>query len=427
MKTMDDFYVLLFTKLGMLESSSERTSVAALKDSAGRIRRQFQGRIKIYVTLWQIVSLLPFTLDIKFPSVYRGIASVLNIFNLGISVSALVTCSTYATYDAIDNLMFETLYPLFIMCLLWLLRKVHLWSRKGDDPEVLSELSSRYFSIFLVFTYLILPFTSVIIFQTFSCRDVDPDDVHPGDDLYMIVDYSVSCSSSKYKAGFLWAVVCIFVYPLGIPTYYFYVLYSARNDIKNRDTFASESEALGQERRLKPVKLLFEFYEPRLWYWEVFETAHRLLLTGVLVVIAQGSGTQIIVGVMVALTFLKVGDVCRPYVDEKVQMLREICQWQIFFILFLALIVKADFASVELRAMDAFLVLAVIANIVIDTSIFVWDRLFFGLTRGNTEQDSNMISMSVTKTKSPLVGDKRLFLQSASATDAAGESSCVEA
>ena len=52
--------------------------------------KRVSARFKIYVTLYQIVSILPFTLELRFPSAYRVIASALSVFNLSFSRSGVV-------------------------------------------------------------------------------------------------------------------------------------------------------------------------------------------------------------------------------------------------------------------------------------------------------------------------------------------------
>ena len=364
-KTIDDFYVLLFSKLRLLDDSSARCP-KKLTEDASVLRRRFQARLKFYIIVWQVVSLLPFTLDMNFPHVYTGLASVLGFFNLRVDASSLVTCAGSTTIDAVDNLVFETVYPIVVTGLLYAGRTIHIAVVRDKTPESVSRISSRYFSVFLVFTYLILPYVSVVIFQTFSCQDVDPDNVKRGTDSYMTVDYSVSCTSSNYHFGFLWAIISLCIYPVGIPLYYFYLLYGSRHDIMNRQGLALSSSAGVEDDRLRSKKLLFEFYEPCYWFWEVVETVHRLLLTGILVVITQGTGTQVIVGVTVALLFLKLIDVYRPYSDPIVQHVRVMCQWQIYFVFFLALIMKADFDSVDRGALDGLLVLTILASTIND-------------------------------------------------------------
>lgn len=55
----------------------------------------------------------------------------------------------------------------------------------------------------------------MLIFQTFSCHDVGGGTGSDHDDLFMSVDYSVSCSSARYNFAFWWAFVMVFIYPLG--------------------------------------------------------------------------------------------------------------------------------------------------------------------------------------------------------------------
>lgn len=375
-KTTDDFYVMLFQNLRLIERAS---AASALTESdpgiiiaARAAGRRLKARIKICITLWQITSLLPFALDLQFPNAYVAIASVLNLFNLNISASSLVTCNAHGGYDAIDSLVVNTLYPVLVIIILWLAQTVHVKLKSELKAAELSRISTRYFNMFLIFTYLILPFTSVQIFQTFSCRDVDPDNVVSGGNFYMTADYSVSCSSSKYKFGFVWAIVSIIVYPIGIPLYYFYVLYTARNEIMSRDLSITSVEETNM--RLNSIRLLYEYYKPSLWYWEIVETLQRLLLTGVLVVIAQGSPVQIIVGIAISLFFLKLCDMYRPFIDAKVQSLKEICSWQILGVFFLALLLKADFDSIDPSGLDALFVIIVTANISLDVLHILWLR-----------------------------------------------------
>jgi len=368
-KSADELNVLVFSKLGLIGISPD----VSVMDEARTTGRHLKARVKIYITLWQIVSLLPFTLGLSFPNVYSTIAAALNVFNVGVSTSSLVTCSADDGYDAIDALVVTTVYPVVIVLLLKAVATAHTHVRSHLGPVEISQLKARYFNVFLVFTYLILPYTSVQIFQTFSCQDVDPDDVDSGDDRYMTVDYSVSCSSSKYEFGFVWAIVSILVYPVGIPAYYFYILYSARHDIRSRgDSMASFAASDEAAVRLNPIRLLFEYYRPELWYWEVVETLNRLFLTGVLVVIAQGSAVQIIVGLAASLFFLKLCDVHRPFVDAKVQTMKEMSLWQIVLIFLLALLLKADFSSVDTKAVDVFLVLAIFSALIADIVQALW-------------------------------------------------------
>jgi predicted outer membrane repeat protein len=371
-RSLGEVYTSIFTRCGLLSRNSGRSNKDTEKE-AKTIARRLRARLKIYTTLWQIISIMPFALDLRFPDAYASIASTLQIFNLDIRRSALVSCSSNNGYDAIDALLVSTIYPIVVMVCLWLAQTIHIWIRekghveKDKSANDSSLIKSNYFMAFLVFSYLILPSITVTIFEVFSCQDVDPDDVAGGDDRYMVVDYSVSCSSSKYHFGHVWAIVSIFVYPIGIPAYYLYLLFGARADIMSReDETCGEEEAELRTRRLRPLRLLHDAYKPKLWYWALVDTSRRLMLTGVLVLIAQGTDVQIVVGIVLSLFFLKLYESWKPFTDVTVQSVEIVAQWQVFFVFFIALLLKADFGSLDIATLDVCLVLAVFANILLD-------------------------------------------------------------
>lgn len=114
--------------------------------------------------------------------------------------------------------------------------------------------------------------------------------------------------SCRYRFAVLWAALSILVYPIGIilfmyffvfisfiamshhvplvrptgmPACYFYLLYTHREDIINRDTpLPSAEEEEERSLRIRPLRLLYDFYKPEFWYWEPIETLLRLSVSG---------------------------------------------------------------------------------------------------------------------------------------------------
>lgn len=125
------------------------------------------------------------------------------------------------------------------------------------------------------------------------------------------------------------------------------------------------------KHHLQSLVLLFEAYEPQYWYWEVIETIKRIMLTGVLVLIAQGTAAQIVVGICFGMFFRTLYDTYPLFADPTVGHAETVAQWQILCVFFLALLVKADFASINKIALDVLLILAVFANILIFICKFV--------------------------------------------------------
>jgi hypothetical protein len=206
----------------------------------------------------------------------------------------------------------------------------------------------------------------------------------------MTADYTVSCDSAEYRFGFIWACVMILVYPIGCPAYYFYLLYNVRHQIQmgyGDDTMSEKvgeslesletvsEEMRAKQQKLVSLKFLYDSYQPHYWWWEIAETTQRVLLTGILVLIAQGSAIQIVVGALLTLSFLRMYARYEPYRDSFVLSIKIISYWQIFFVFWIALLIKADFPSMSDRSLGLCLVFVIFANIFNDLwkafSVFV--------------------------------------------------------
>ena len=377
-KRVDDIVLKILLKIGIrdtLDSNYIQTPTSLRSKPLLKIlSKRITARWKIYLTLWQIVSILPFTLNLRFPAAYTAAASALNILNLSLNYSGVVTCSSDVDYDAVDALVVDTIYPIIIAVVLWLACRIHMYLRKPvlianipSNSTSMSKIESTYFQLALIFSFIILPSLSTKLFQVFICSDIDPDDVANGNDIYMTVDYNVSCSSVKYKFGVLWAAAMIGVYPIGIPLCYYYLLSASKYDIAHRHSVSSSPQELLERRiRIQHLEILYGSYQSHLWWWELVETLHRLTLTGVLILIRQGSVIQVIVGIAISLLFLNLCDRFKPYTDKNLQAAKTLSHWQIFAVFELALLLKTDFDAVDGTTVGAFLIVAVFANVIVD-------------------------------------------------------------
>jgi len=79
----------------------------------------------------------------------------------------------------------------------------------------------------------VLTSISRVIFRTFRCDD---DFDHPSEAAhspfynrsYLFVDYSVSCKSARYRVHAAYAILCVCIYPIGIPLSYLFALISVK-------------------------------------------------------------------------------------------------------------------------------------------------------------------------------------------------------
>lgn len=177
-KSLDDFVLFVMTKLRLVDMNNNQVNKKELLDSIKQFSRRLRARLRVYVTMYQILSVLPFVLDLAFPSPVSLIISGLNFINISISSSSVVSCSTFS-YDFIDSLLADTIYPIVAVVLLFSVRWIHLgvvrWRVESQSDfhshatleSRFSNISSTYFTVFLIFTYLILPSVVTKIFQTF--------------------------------------------------------------------------------------------------------------------------------------------------------------------------------------------------------------------------------------------------------------------
>jgi hypothetical protein len=127
-----------------------------------------------------------------------------------------------------------------VLVVCFLIHRAYLISKKREWERIIQ----RYVSMFLFITYLVLPGCTTTILKIFACSNIDPESLLPGQQYYLQADYGIKCGSSRHNFGVAWAAVCIVVYPIGIPSLYMFLLYLAKDQIKEQK----------QERKKKEKK-----------------------------------------------------------------------------------------------------------------------------------------------------------------------------
>jgi hypothetical protein len=222
-------------------------------------------------------------------------------------------------------------------------------SEERRQDEV-GALIGRYFSLFFLITYLVLPSVTTTIAGVIPIVNVDPDGTLPGEyHYYMRHDLNVNARSARYKFGVGWAAVMFLIYPVGVPALYFYVLYYNKEKISQLEkTGDFDRKAAGEKMTFidyispQTISFLHSAYEAQFWYWEIVETARRLLLTAAVSIVATGSPAQIVFGIFVAVVYIKLYAYFLPYKNSEDDFLQELAQYQIFITLFISLLIQSS-------------------------------------------------------------------------------------
>jgi hypothetical protein len=369
--------------------------------------RSLQSQIKILITTFQICTTVHVSMKVTFPAQFTRYLNAMSVVNLNVVALVPLSCADRANYTFIDKLVMVTVGPIALSLLIALLGTVEYMccsyrNRGHDAKEALNKVTSRYLTMFLFLTYLVLPYVATTIFQTFLCTDVgsrnEDSDAH---DRYLTADMRISCDSDYYRSGVGYAAVMALLYVGGIPLMYALLLYRSRHEIAGRftappategitaplDTIAAAkaedehvcvSRAAGDveekhegpvnylEKRIDPAALqarmisfLYEAYEPQFWYWEVVETTRRLVLTAVLSVCGAGTGGQAVLALLLALLYIKLVGYYRPYLEDMDDMEAEVGQFQIFLTFLGALICQRHLVGSEYDSAVSGVMLAV--------------------------------------------------------------------
>ena len=252
-------------------------------------------------------------------------------------------CYAPRRIDYIDKLVIQTIAPLAIIAIFGIIGATHvsilkrkLTAAAGDDASDesvkrrLSAVIGRYLSVIFLIIYLVLPGVTTTIAGMIPTTNVDPDGIYPDKNYYyMTNDLVTSVNSNRYKFGVIWASVMFFVYPVGIPCLYLFVLCINREKIMAKPPFGSDMKIVPQSQRSIPVGdkqqkaaptcidrireyitpdaiyFLHGAYEGKYWYWELLETSRRLFLTALLSIVSAGTPIEYCYTLpyMVVLTF----------------------------------------------------------------------------------------------------------------------------
>lgn len=83
-------------------------------------------------------------------------------------------------------------------------------------------------------------------------------------------------------------------------------------------------------------------YEPKAFWFEVVECSRRLLLSSMLILVADGSAAQVVTAIFVCLASIKVYSYHAPFAEDADDLLAEVAQWQLFVVFFAALMIRVD-------------------------------------------------------------------------------------
>ncbi|GMH85372.1 hypothetical protein TrST_g857 [Triparma strigata] len=221
----------------------------------------------------------------------------------------------------------------------------------GSQQQLTCETCSGVsdFKIYVVFVGVALLFASIFYFIFRQSNESTQELIR---------------SQSEYWFFWLYAIAMIFVYPLGIPGLYTYLLRDKMEKLEaGQAKFEEEmgaKEALEKalevrtehektDPELRALTFLYESYEPKYWWFEILETGRKLCLTGFLVFLAPRTATQIVMSMTISIMTTRVYSGAKPFISDFNDRFAEVAMWQIFFTMFGALAIRVDLDGESLQ------------------------------------------------------------------------------
>ena len=216
----------------------------------------------------------------------------------------------------------------FFVCiiLLYLFFKKRYIKNKMDclNSEKLRAISSLKKSCYRNIFLLLLtsyPTTSKTIIQTLplpgACVETCFTDTKSQCQFLMRADYSIQCFTPRHNV--FWAIAAVFAfYPLAFPLLVLFLMY------KYRESQEEEEISFG-------LRVFFENYKRKFWFWEITEMYRKLILISLVFLFGSESLSQIGFTMLTVSAFGVAYTFVRPIKGKFEDRLQTFVLWVIFF------------------------------------------------------------------------------------------------
>jgi hypothetical protein len=255
---------------GVLVAEGLVLAVLLLISKDNNIHHRFIPLAKITLGMFQILSSVGASFKVQLPKVFQTLIRFMKLFALNLFSILPIGC--IGSYTFIHQLTLAILLPL---TLLVGIGAIYVMKRTTAGIEdVVFRMASGAM-------YLVWPFVTHTIFQTFNCRSFD-DEVS-----FLAIDYHISCDDASYTVLAVVAAFAVIVYPIGVPFATLLLLYQNRAAIKSEDAAicGRYSFFLGD-------------YKPQQYYWDCVEMLRKVAITGLIANFLPGSLLQLNAGII---------------------------------------------------------------------------------------------------------------------------------
>ena len=317
----------------------------------------------------------------------RGMGALVNV----ISVNTVFSVSS-----CMYNVSFQIQFLVYMFAVLFILLvfipagvMLAKFVRRSDVKSLnyLKELEWTFMANFLQMFY---PSICAKVFSIFNCIEVPS--LPANDNVRLRYAYDVRCWSSVDGHWFFvaWAVFFLVIYVLAFPAGLFVILY------RNRHVLQEYKEA-GDKSFVHLISNFYDQYEPEYYWFECLVILRKLLLTGLVALIAPGTPFQVALALLICISYTCLVLKTAPFEEDSDDVISFVTEVQLSITMFCGFALSMDTLDNPLfrtKAMDVFLVAINCCGFIVLVVINIHSK----------QEDIKRVVTKVAKRRSSLVG-----------------------
>jgi len=298
--------------LEAVNTDSINQVVEVVREGLAPVREIFKSLLSFVQIGASLVLTFP---TIAFPDVFKDISGIFDVFNLDFINLDLLQAALKSSTDFCSNAL--TIGYVFTVYLGAIAASYKFIKWKYKPPLHRKRVFlDRSIALIVLSCLMMYPILSMRILRLFATRSFGSTEV-------LSVDWRLEVSDVHVGGCQAQGALFIVLYVAGIPLTFLAVLYNVSRTFKPIDlTQVGAEKALAKDRRnVRRFGVLYAKFEQRCWWWEIVDTARKLILMGVLIFIAPGTVTQIWVSIALSLCFVLLQTFYMPFVNFKVDII----------------------------------------------------------------------------------------------------------
>ena len=281
----------------------------------------FTYKLKIVLGFAQICSNIATSLDIQWPPSVKSFLASFDTANVDYISLSSVDCVNKVSYY--DKFLVTALVPLLIGAILLIIYgvyKLYLYLNRSTmnefdtsyEDQSLNVNKIRAWRLLLFILFFIYPSVSSTILLLYVCKNID-------NTWFLLADFKTHCYDATYFNYAYLGILFILIFPIGIPLFFFYLLYTNKDNLNDKKTQVQ-------------LGILYAGYQSSIWWFELIDMAHKLLLTSILAFLPQNY--QMPCGMVFAIIYLIILLIAHPYIRKADDRLHIFAQIEIFLLMF---------------------------------------------------------------------------------------------